>query len=195
MKLSDATKSMKSILVLMLVVLCACGSRKQGVVDNEKIREMNEEMEEPQELQPLEKVVRTDEEWREILEPEVYYIGRQAGTEHAFGANYKHFKKVESEVDGEGAWVCRCCGHKLFKAHTSFDSGSGWPSFYEPYDKNSVIEKVDNSHGWTRVEVLCARCESHLGHVFDGELQFDTPTKRRFCINGGVIEHETEAAE
>jgi peptide-methionine (R)-S-oxide reductase len=124
------------------------------------------------------KVEKTDEQWRKELTPEQYRVLRQAGTERAFGAAYEEFKK-----QGAGTYVCGGCGAELFSSKEKFDSHCGWPSFYDPANAKNVITREDNSLGGRRTEVLCARCNGHLGHVFTGE-GFPTPTDKRFCING-----------
>ena len=118
-------------------------------------------------------VQKTDEQWREQLTPEHNAVLRQAGTERAFTGEY-------TDTETEGTYSCKACGSELFTSDTKFHSGCGWPSFYQPMtDTVEYIE--DNSHGMKRVEVRCATCGSHLGHVFpDG---FGTPTGDRYCIN------------
>ena len=126
------------------------------------------------------KVVLKEEEWKKILSPEVYYIARQKGTERAWTSKFENFKEV-------GTYYCAVCGNALFKSDTKFDSGCGWPSFYEPISKGSIIYLPDNTHGMVRTEVQCGRCKSHLGHVFeDGP----PPTGLRYCINGVVLDFE-----
>lgn len=127
---------------------------------------------------PKQKVVKTDEEWKKILTPEQYYILREAGTERAYSEVYRDFKK-----QGEGAYHCAGCGALLFSSKEKFDSGCGWPSFYDPANAENVVTKRDTSAGMVRIEVNCAKCDGHLGHVFEGE-GFDTPTDKRYCING-----------
>lgn len=127
--------------------------------------------------QPTEHVKKTDEEWRELLSPEQFRVTRRAGTERPFGALYEQFKR-----QGVGAYHCVCCGAKLFTSETKFDAGCGWPAFYDPATATGILEKPDHSGGMVRTEVVCAKCDAHLGHVFDGE-GFATPTDRRYCIN------------
>ena len=127
------------------------------------------------------KVTKIDEEWRKILTPEQYRVLRQAGTERAFGPAYEEFKQ-----QGEGSYVCGGCGAELFSSKGKFDSHCGWPSFYDPANATNVVTREDRTHGAVRIEVLCAKCGGHLGHVFKGE-GFDTPTDQRYCINGVAL--------
>ena len=127
---------------------------------------------------PAGKVEKTDEEWKKILTADQYRILRQAGTEAPNGKVYKEFKQ-----QGEGTYHCAGCGALLFSSKEKFDSGCGWPSFYDPAKAENVKTKLDRTLGRTRVEVVCAKCDGHLGHVFEGE-GYDTPTDKRYCING-----------
>jgi len=121
------------------------------------------------------KVSKTDSEWREQLTPAEYAVLRKAGTERPWSGEYVDTKTV-------GVYRCRACGSELFRSETKFDSHCGWPSFYQPTSEDNVILRTDRTLGMTRVEVLCATCESHLGHVFEGE-GYGTPTDQRYCIN------------
>ena len=132
---------------------------------------------EPNSSASVASIVKSEEEWRKQLTPEQYRVLRQAGTEQAFGAAYEEFKK-----QGTGTYVCTACGAELFSSKEKFDSHCGWPSFYDPANAKNVISREDHSHGSVRTEVICARCGSHLGHVFKGE-GFQTPTDLRYCIN------------
>lgn len=126
------------------------------------------------------KVTLSDEEWKKKLSPEVYYIARQKGTERPFTSKFETSKEI-------GTYYCAVCGNALFKSDTKFESGCGWPSFYEPISKGSIIYLPDNTLGMKRTEVECGRCKSHLGHVFeDGP----PPTGLRYCINGVVLDFE-----
>lgn len=131
--------------------------------------------------QPADKVEKSEEEWRKELTPEQFRVLRKAGTERAGGEVYKQFKK-----QGEGTYFCAGCGAELFTSKQKFDSECGWPSFYDPSKAKNVKIKRDVSLGMVRVEVTCARCDGHLGHVFEGE-GFDTPTDKRYCINGVAL--------
>jgi peptide-methionine (R)-S-oxide reductase len=126
------------------------------------------------------KVNLSDEEWKKILPKEVYNIARQKGTERPWTSKYETSNEI-------GTYYCAVCGNPLFLSDTKFESGCGWPSFYQPVSKSSIIYEVDNSHGMKRTEVMCGRCKSHLGHVFeDGP----PPTGLRYCINGVVLDFE-----
>jgi peptide-methionine (R)-S-oxide reductase len=121
----------------------------------------------------MEKISKTNEEWRKILSPAEYHVLRQKGTEPPFTGQYlKNNKK--------GMYVCAACGNKLFSSETKFDSGTGWPSFWQAISNESIELETDNAHGMKRIEVLCKKCGGHLGHVFnDGP----KPTGERYCMN------------
>ncbi|MCE7066163.1 peptide-methionine (R)-S-oxide reductase MsrB [Dyadobacter sp. CY326] len=125
-------------------------------------------------------VNKSNEEWKKILSPEVYEVARLKGTERPFTSEFEHSKDV-------GTFYCAVCGNALFRSNAKYESGCGWPSFFEPLSKTSILEAADNTLGMRRTEVMCGKCKSHLGHVFeDGP----PPTGLRYCINGVVLDFE-----
>ena len=130
----------------------------------------------------MDKVQKTDEEWRRELTPEQYHVTREKGTERPFSGEYDKTKET-------GTYLCVACGNPLFTSETKFDSGTGWPSFSAPLSQESVRTEEDDKLFMRRTEVLCSRCDAHLGHVFDDGPQ---PTGQRYCMNSVALKLEKE---
>lgn len=176
-------QSMKVIIssILCLLIFYQCSSQKS----NASAAAESEEISVRYISADIKKVTKTEEEWKAQLSEEAFYITRQAGTERAFTGPYWDSKE-------EGVYHCICCDLALFSSDTKFKSGTGWPSFYDPIKEGYVGEIVDKSHGMTRVEVVCNRCDAHLGHVFpDGP----PPTDLRYCINGHALTLKSQTEE
>ena len=173
------------IFLSMTLILSCQAQTKKSVGGNNAADKSTMAMDTPEGGISLEKVRKTRTEWKNQLTEQEYYILREAGTERAFSGDLWDNKK-------KGTYTCAACQLPLFSSETKFKSGTGWPSFYEPLKSVYVEEKEDNKYGWNRVEVICARCDGHLGHVFpDGP----EPTGLRYCINSysmDFIEEEDE---
>lgn len=172
-------KQLLTMLVLAQLTFVSCDA--QSTQTKEKKITMSEAKKNPvYSKNDSSKVNLSEEEWKKILPSDVYYIARQKGTERPWTSKFEKFDEV-------GTYYCAACGNALFKSDTKFESGCGWPSFYEPISKGSIIYTPDNSHGMSRTEVQCGRCKAHLGHVFeDGP----PPTGLRYCINGVILDFE-----
>lgn len=172
--------TMQRILPLFLSILLWTSCYSQNNQKNPNTMDANKKDNPAYSRTDSSKVTLKNDEWKGLLSPDVYYIAREKGTERPYTSKFEAFKEA-------GTYYCAVCGNALFKSDTKFDSGCGWPSFYEAISKTSIIYIPDNTLGMSRTEVECGRCKSHLGHVFeDGP----PPTGLRYCINGVVLDFE-----
>jgi peptide-methionine (R)-S-oxide reductase len=167
-----------ALATLLATPLAACAAQAS---DGEAAAAQETEMAKPEHEHDFE-VVKTDAEWKQELTPEEFRVLREAGTERAFTGDLLHVKE-------DGTYVCAACGQPLFASDTKFESGTGWPSFWQPIDDDAVVTETDRTFGMKRTEVLCGRCGGHLGHVFpDGP----EPTGLRYCMNSVSMDFAPE---
>ena len=174
----------KLLFIALLVSQSACSqtgsTSPQKLADTQKSTLMSSSKNTYYSKTNKEKLVLPDSVWKQVLAPEVYYIAREKGTERPFTSAFETSKEI-------GTYHCAACGNPLFKSDTKFESGCGWPSFFDPIAKGSIIYTPDHSHGMDRTEVQCGKCKAHLGHVFEDGPK---PTGLRYCINGVVLDFE-----
>lgn len=159
-----------SFFIVGLALACNSGTAATDAVENNVYFDSTSE-------DSLKKIFKTTQEWKQILTSQQFDVARNKGTEAAFTGEYWDFKK-------KGVYHCVCCDLPLFGSDTKYNSGTGWPSFYSPINESHVGEVADNSYGWNRVEVICNRCDAHLGHVFEDGPK---PTGLRYCLNSASL--------
>lgn len=173
-------KSLCFVLAALSFTISSCNAQQPQPTDKKNTMSEEKKNNPVYSKTDTSKVAMSEDEWKKVLPADVYYIARQKGTERPWTSKFEKFNEV-------GTYYCAACGNPLFKSDTKFESGCGWPSFYEPISKGSIIYTPDHSHGMDRTEVQCGRCKAHLGHVFeDGP----PPTGLRYCINGVILDFE-----
>ncbi|HMU45656.1 MAG TPA: peptide-methionine (R)-S-oxide reductase MsrB [Chitinophagaceae bacterium] len=177
---------MKKVAIITVSLFILAFYQNCGIAHNQSLNNQLANMDSSKKENPVysntdtSKVTMTEEEWKKVLPSDVYYIARMKGTERPWTSKFENFHET-------GTYYCAACGNPLFMSDTKFESGCGWPSFYEPISKSSIIYTPDHSHGMNRTEVQCGRCKAHLGHVFDDG---PPPTGLRYCINGVILDFE-----
>jgi len=168
------------VIISLVAIFSQCGFAQPPQQKKEKKMENENKKNPVYSHSDSSKVTLSEAEWKKILPDDVYNIARLKGTERPWTSKFEKF-------DEKGTYYCAVCGNALFRSDTKFESGCGWPSFYEPISKSSIIYIPDNTLGMSRTEVECGRCKAHLGHVFDDG---PPPTGLRYCINGVVLDFE-----
>ena len=181
-------KTIKRIFIIIIFSLSGCNNKQVDLIKKENGGHMtnNEEKKNPYYSRTdTSKLNVSDSEWKQILPDNIYYVAREKGTERAFTGKYWN-------TEGVGTYYCKVCGNELFRSDEKFASSCGWPSFFETTRKNSVVYHPDSSHGMNRIEVLCGRCDSHLGHLFDDG---PPPTGKRYCMNSIVLDFDSDESK
>ncbi|HYG03919.1 MAG TPA: peptide-methionine (R)-S-oxide reductase MsrB [Chryseosolibacter sp.] len=172
-------KPIKTIFVLALLIVCGCSKDR----DNQALAQTSDNDSKTIAMDTTKKIVRTEEEWKKILTPEQYYVLREKGTDRPFSGKLTMNKE-------KGMYYCAACGNELFSSDMKFESHCGWPSFDKEIAGGKIVTEVDKTHGMIRTEIMCARCGSHLGHLFDDG---PTETGMRYCVNSTSLEFKASS--